>query len=519
MFGPPLALFSRSMRTDQRLARMHVFRLLFAVIIFFSMMVAHAMTATIGAPGLYFFTPITWVNFGFISLAGVSYFATAISEEKDEATIGLLRMAGISPVAIMLGKSTSRLITALMVLVVQIPFTLLAVTLGGVTPSQIFATYAALAAWMILVANFGLFCSVVATTSARAAGLATIVLGIYLFLLPVLVSTLLAAPSWGGPAWAVSFGNALNESYVPTRIDVILTTGFGEPVWDYLFSFQSRVDLIVAAAFFAVSWMGFEFFTTDRPVRGGLTGVLIGGGPPMRFVRPGRVWTQPLAWKDFHFLTGGISWIFVKSILYLAAAGLWAWFEAMDRGRPGFWSAVNLVGRPLMVVAIVGAVVEMSLCASRIFREEAHGRTLSGLLMLPRSLQEIAWTKVAGCLLSLAPALGVLLIGALFDPDAFADVISALGTLATWYYIGMFISFLHLTAHLSLVVRWGALPLALGIVVIIMPCLFFPVFLIPAAFDNAGSLVAAIPLVGTNVGICVLFQHLIGQRLRSASEQ
>ena len=93
----------------------------------------------VGAPGLHFLQEMVWLNLVFITLAGLSYFASAITEEKEEMMLGLLRMTDLNPVAILLGKSTSRLVGALLLLLVQVPFVLLAVTLGGVGLLQIAA--------------------------------------------------------------------------------------------------------------------------------------------------------------------------------------------------------------------------------------------------------------------------------------------------------------------------------------------------------------------------------------------
>ena len=65
-----------------------------------------------------------------ISVAGVSYFVSAVSEEKDAGTLALLQLAGAPPLGIVLSKSTSRMISSLMLLTIQLPFTFLAVTLG-----------------------------------------------------------------------------------------------------------------------------------------------------------------------------------------------------------------------------------------------------------------------------------------------------------------------------------------------------------------------------------------------------
>jgi len=112
------------------------------------------------APGLRFFEVVVAVDLVFVILAGVSYFSSAISEEKEEMTLGLLRMTNLNPLSILLGKSTSRLCAAILLFVAQIPFTLLAITLGGISLHQVFAAYLTLAAFLVFVSNLALLASV-----------------------------------------------------------------------------------------------------------------------------------------------------------------------------------------------------------------------------------------------------------------------------------------------------------------------------------------------------------------------
>src|SRR5439155_21710329 len=114
----------------------------------------------LGAPGLRFFQAVVQINFFFITLAGVGYFASAITEEKEEMTLGLLRMTSLNPLSILLGKSTSRVFGAVLLLLAQFPFTLLAVSLGGVSVAQVMAVYCTLGAYVFLLSNVALFCSV-----------------------------------------------------------------------------------------------------------------------------------------------------------------------------------------------------------------------------------------------------------------------------------------------------------------------------------------------------------------------
>src|SRR6188508_1110713 len=131
MSSPLLALFARSLREDVRLKMTYFTRVgLVAVILLFLLSTTDAFGWT-NAPGLRFFGTVVFINFFFIVLAGFSYFASAITEEKEEMTLGLLRMTNLDPLSILLGKSTSRLIGALLLLVAQLPFTLLAISLGG----------------------------------------------------------------------------------------------------------------------------------------------------------------------------------------------------------------------------------------------------------------------------------------------------------------------------------------------------------------------------------------------------
>ena len=128
------ALVERSLRVEVRMTRTHLVRLLFAGIILFLLVQMHDDMAWRQSPGRDFFTYICYLNFGLLNLAAMSFFSTVITEEKEEMTLGLLKMAGISPIGILLGKTSPRLIAVAMILSVQLPFTFLAITLGGSGP-------------------------------------------------------------------------------------------------------------------------------------------------------------------------------------------------------------------------------------------------------------------------------------------------------------------------------------------------------------------------------------------------
>src|ERR1017187_976178 len=113
---PALALFERSLRLETRSALMCWARVGLLILILFLLFTIQSMARTggVGAPGLNFLEEMVWLNFVCITLAGLSYFASAITGEKEEMMLGLLRMTDLNSVAILFGKSTSRLVGALL---------------------------------------------------------------------------------------------------------------------------------------------------------------------------------------------------------------------------------------------------------------------------------------------------------------------------------------------------------------------------------------------------------------------
>lgn len=488
MFSSTLALFTRSFRVDARSTQPHILRLVFAGVILFVLFWIQKMEFMFGAPGLTVFTWISWLNFAVISLAGLGYFATAISEEKEEDSLGLLKMAGISPVALLLGKSTTRLIAVLLMLAVEFPFVLLSITLGGVTMTQVIAMAAAIAAYLVFIANLGLICSVVGPNSRRSSTLMTLTLVVILMVFPWFATF--------GTYWATTHPQDTlirrsvqllarweNDISMWTRINVILSTGFSESA----ISRQVLWHVGAALGFFGLSWALFERFTREthalRPMErlfrrqaagrstsqssqqptGPATGELI--GQPVRQIasrsvpRMGRPWGSALAWKDFYFISGGMKMVVLRSIGYFALIGgltlLFSW------GNPGGPGLEMIWGGVAMTTMLIFGALELGLVASRVYREEVKNNTLPLLMMLPVSAGRIALSKAASAGPVIIPTVCFFLLGALFDANDFARAFKNVVTSwAGWYAIAVFVVFLHLAAYLSLIVKWGALPLA-----------------------------------------------------------
>ena len=471
---PLLALFVRSLRQDSRMLITYAARAGLVALMLVMMLFIHENMGWAGAPGLEFFSMATFVNFFFISLAGVSYFASAITEEKEENALGLLQMTNLSPLAILLGKSTTRLCGALLLLISQVPFTMLAVTLGGVSVGQITAVYCTLGAYLLLLSNLALFFSVVCARTAGASILTGIVLFVFLAgheIVPEIKALLdhLHLASTRELSETTKAALAVWADIHPgERLGEILATGFGEgPV-----GFQVISNAALGVAFFLLAWGSFHLFCTDQHEAKPRRALFGKGTSHFRFFSYGRPGKHPIIWKDFHFMTGG-KMVLIGKLLVYGIVALMIWWE--DRaGRS--WTRWSVVGYATMGIMGTALSCEIAIIVSRVFRQERRWHTLASLGTLPDSLNRIAYQKLLGCALTLGPVLFYFLLGFLFASgdllDGFLRFMSSTRRFTSGDWVGfsamaflgtMEIFFFHLVAYLSLRVKWGALPLSVAI--------------------------------------------------------
>ena len=483
MLQGTFALFHRALCTDFRLTRTHLLRFLFAVLILFCLIVAHSSSRFMGAAGLALFSNIIYLNFVFILMAGLSFFASAITEEKEEQTIGLLLMAGVNPISLLLGKSLPRLVSALILLSIQFPFTLLAITLGGVTFSQVIATYATLSAFLIGLSNLGLICSVVCARSRTASALVLISLVLYFLGPPLLglcidgaVSARWIASNSLIARGAMAFVENCYESSVLRQLNLILASGFSESAW----GFQFWTNLIAGAVFFLLACLFFNRYalteiSTD-PGRGLIS------KKRNRIFSPGRAWMQALAWKDFYFVNGGLGMALIKHACYgVALFSLCAYINFSSQSY-----SLREMGLTVFWTMLIVVLIEISLISSRVFHVEIQWKTLVSTAMLPQSMAQIAYAKLFGSMLAVIPAFFYLIIGGLIGIEEMTqDLGMVLAEPSFWLTCIEVIFFWHLTALLSTFIKWGALPLAFVLMWVGNMIFFMGMSMI--AFGSGGS--------------------------------
>ena len=502
------ALVERSLRVDTRLKRTHFVRLAFAGLILLLLAQVQIGINNYSSPGRDVFQNICWLNFFLLNLAGLSFFSTAITEEKEEMTLGLLRMAGIGPLGVLLGKVSPRLISAVLLLSVQLPFTFLAITLGGVNTHQIMAAYVALLTFAVMLAGLGSFISTICERSNVAVSIMTgILAGLYVG--PVLAHKAadgLLRKKWIVPETMRSIDTNLayvegSTPWISLFADRgILSTNFNGPLLGY----QPIVGLIAGALFFGLAWLVFDTCTRNEirvaPARGLMAlfskRVTAGGN---------RVWNNALAWKDFNFLTGGTIAASIKFASYIILMGSMAVLIARELRS----NLMDSIGGTLILSMLTALLVEIPIYLSRIFREELRWQTWPDLVLLPHSVGWLVRNKLLGILPTFIPAALVFLFGAILSPSFLQDALRKTFLEAQGLYLlSQYILGLHLIVLLSLGVKWGALPF--GIALVVVPNVIFVV----ACSTRPTLWQYAIPITAAVV-ICGVSQKLIVEKLRN----
>jgi len=472
-------LFNWSLRADSKSVYPHIVRAAFAAFMMLSVLGAWGASLSGAAPGLKFFEGICSLNVLLISVAGISYFVSAVTEEKDAGTLALLRLAGVSPLAIVLSKSTSRLISALMLLLIQLPFTFLAITLGGVTWQQIIAAYLSLAAWLCLVANMALFCSVRCTSSGRAAAMATSVLLLFFAAGPLLQQfSTLTAVSWISPGMLAACANLnteLQQTGVLSRLDDIFTTNAAVQ----LVGTQFWRSLMIGGTLFGLSVLMFNRYS--EPVDDNTHGQ----SATVRRFTVGRCWRLPIVWKDFLFFTGGRTFLAIKIVGYALLIGGFIWFHQLERPNADTWLSPDLVRTAFLSIALL-LTIEILLYSSNSLFLEVRQSAVASLKMLPIQTPVLLLQKAGACAVALTPAALSLLLLWFYDPQSITSLSNSQGSgmsrnvfdavfrdlpgaMVGWFIVVLLMT--HLTILLSLYTRWAALPLAVFLTAVSFPCI------------------------------------------------
>jgi ABC-type transport system involved in multi-copper enzyme maturation permease subunit len=459
---PNTALFMRSLRMDNRHWQTYLLRIIMLFLIGFTLFVYFAkdmLSAQMTAPGLEFFKFISFLNLFFITVVGVTLFSSAITEEKEVDSLNLLLMTGLTPFTMLLSKSTSKLLVGLMLIFAQFPFSILSVTLGGVSLHQVFSVYVTLFAYTIFVGNLALFFSVICARTYKAATWTFAVLLFFHIL--------------------SGFVPVVANSSPFVRTSRILTTGFK----DSIFCEQVWTNLGSAVILFLLSVLIFNYFTrsASSPV------ISFARNKKWRIFPIPRSWKNAIAWKEFFFTSGGTPGFILTSLLLSLFIGielLVAWVNN-DLSNES-------IGICLMITGGVFFILESVYMSSTIFNKEREEKTYAMLTLLPVSVRNIAYSKVVGGSLFMLPAIFTVLLGFYFVTDFFRELELGFG-----FFMGFsivismlvqYIFYLYLVTFFSLSIRYGGFVIALLVYLVVWLGLGIP-----------GMLISVIPVISLGV--------------------
>jgi len=467
-----LALFERSLREDTRARLPPILRATLVLVILLIIWTNERDFTRRSAPGREFLAMALFANLGLIAIATLGIFSSAITEEKEDQTLTLLRMTKLSPLAILFGKSTSRLFAALLLLAVQIPFTLLAVTLGGVSMEQVLSSYAVLGATTFFLCNLALLCSVMCRTTIRAGWWTGGITGFLFFLLPMIcAATALTRMRPGAfspdTAWEYFSTWVIEANPAYALAMLLFGRGMVAPI-----ATHALLNLGAGLLCFLLSWLLFDKFCETA---GEIVAPARRKGFSIFKRRPGGTRpsiAHPLAWKDYHLLVGGRRMLFIRfafcGLLFLGTCAFERFVEhAYSPSTPRLWREI---GEVTMALAAGVFAIEIGLTASRIFGDERRGLTLGGLLALPRSTGWLIRQKLLGCIPVILPSLVLFGVGLCVVPSWRRGLYFLLERARSeeWivlsYGIAQALLLPVLVAYLSLRIRRGALPAGIAIV-------------------------------------------------------
>ncbi len=512
-----LTLLSHSLRQESRSTTSHRFRIGSLLVATWMLLSAHYSSWFVGGVGREFVRSLTYLDLMLILVAGSSYFGSVITEEKEQGTLGLLKLAGFSNAGLMFGKSSARIVIALLIFLIQLPFAFLAIVLGGTTVTQIIAAYLSLAAFLILLGNVGLFLSVVCRRNSSATSL-TFVVG--------------ALALWSGQlaGFSQTAGFGKKVPFVSSALQRVNEFGLwfsaegrlSETIMSRNTPFvtgQFWASLGIAAALFGISWLLFDRFTeyteTHDPHRSRA------GGRAQRW----QLWvTRPrgnaLAWKEFHFGGGGFTTVVGKSLLYIGLIVAAKLFEERFKAQYGA-NLTEIVHASLFAILLL----EIVAFSGSFLGGEYTAGTLPNLILTPNSLGQIVASKFWGGLVVMSPTLVACVVGSfiLKGKDAL---------LLDWHprelvLFTNFVLLLHLTTFYSIRVRRGAVAWALATLVLagvfVMPLLeMVRISLLGQDARNLTTLRYSegpefwAPLLYASVLACLATQIAIGVQVRRA---
>jgi ABC-type transport system involved in cytochrome c biogenesis permease component len=375
-------------------------RVLFlAATVILTLIGAKAGSGSSGAGRAAFMGPMM-VNLVFLIAITSENFTRAIMSDRKDGTLDLLRISGLSPLAIVMGKATSHFAGAVLLLLAQWPLAGYCLTLGGITPGEMFSAYALAGALFFFAYHLAVFWTVVSKTS-RAASHATMGTLAACYFIPwalVMINGKMAGVLL--PASVVEWVWQLVKCNPVTAYRTVILSGIF-PLGAVIFHVAGGVFfLLMAARRFEAACEEVEAQAAVAAVKSRPDRKILARLGPLP--RPGK-WA--IAWKEYYFAAGGWSNVQTRWILYPALALVFATLGG------GATTVGDRVGWAAALVGCAGLLGEIPYAANRMFGWEVTEKTLSDIAILPIRPRRLVGEKAVAYLPSLAPPIFLVVAG------------------------------------------------------------------------------------------------------------
>lgn len=434
------AFASRKLREDETRKSTHIVRAGVALVVLILLAGFIATAGQSDAPGLVLLNVVIWVNVAAVMLVALTSFTPVLAEERDAGTLPLLKLCSEADRSVLLGLTLPRLSFALALLAVQIPFALLAVTLGGVTPRQVLGCYFCLCASTILLSAV----TTAAATLTKTVGGVVQLLFAYAFTL--VVCSFIGGVTIGQPIENYLF--SLYAAFPGIEIAYWLSDPNRPFIGPYLGSVvvQTLIAIVIAWIVFPVSDV--TGTVTEGPTLA--TKLRLYAARNRKFA-PRNFDKGPHAWKDYHLVAGGHVGLAMRTVMYLVfptlAAVVTYIYQLMGNSSQSVSEVFSIFAATLGTAVSFGLPIECAWLAARRVRLEIDDSAWELLELLPTSRQFILSGKGTGTIRGLFPGL-ILGVLALFIAGAAEGVEEAFAAML----IGGFFSGIMMCA--ALVTIW-----------------------------------------------------------------
>ncbi|MCM8530202.1 MAG: hypothetical protein NE330_03495 [Lentisphaeraceae bacterium] len=394
------ALVKQTLLCDLRSVGLGLLQLVLAAIVFFCFFIfQQRFRYGRQVSGLPLFESISILNIFFAFIASLCLFLPLIREEKEEDTLGLILMTGISPFAYVLGKFGSRFITFAKLISLQIPFIVLCVTFGGVTLDMVFTSYLLISCYLFLLSSITFIISLLTTS---------IFSGIIIFI-----------PLTVGFHFIMNclepFGRGFRLDtiifYPIELMNRVVSSGVVGADHSKVIFFCSFC-LLVGFLFYNLGIFFFNTLNTRQFKEYEVldikkkTMAMFSFGFIKNFLKR-RFAKQAIIDKDFRFnFHGQLLW----GVQFFAFLVIVVWLKIYYP----YYGAID-VFHFLMAISFLMIIIILISSANQFFGFELKNQTFESILILPFTHKELFWKKMVALVLTSFPCLCVIVLGTLYD--------------------------------------------------------------------------------------------------------